>query len=104
MFHEEYFESNPLNYFYLTKSLVYVILFSMILLALILCSSISHTLIAIKGMVFTPMVVGAPVVFICACVFTTYILGKSALIGMLVYALTYIAQVSTNDNYHSCHL
>ncbi|NP_001268689.1 ATP-binding cassette transporter subfamily C member 5a isoform X1 [Strongylocentrotus purpuratus] len=44
------------------------------------------------GMVFTPLVVGAPVIFICACVFTTYILGKSALIGMLVYALTYIAQ------------
>ncbi|XP_030840128.1 multidrug resistance-associated protein 5-like [Strongylocentrotus purpuratus] len=44
------------------------------------------------GVVYTPYVVGAPVSFICACVFTTYIMGKSALIGMLVYALTYIVQ------------
>ncbi|XP_054769860.2 ATP-binding cassette sub-family C member 5-like [Lytechinus pictus] len=44
------------------------------------------------GMVFSPLIFGAPVVFICACVFTTHIIGKSALIGMLVYVLVYAAQ------------
>lgn len=47
----------------------------------------------VHGIVYAPLIVATPVVFICACVYSVWLMGPSALVGMGVYTLAYILQL-----------